>query len=433
MTVPEVTLAPDRSRSGGPTPLALAGLLALGHCAAFADRNLPGVAAPLLKADLRLSDAQLGLLMGPAFAVLYAAGMLLALPLSRSRYRFRLLATCIATWGLGMAAFALARSFTGLLAARALVGLGQSVFVPLALGVIVDEAEPRWRGRSMAIFTAGSAIGRSMALLLGGTVLALLALWLPEASLPHWRWMFLIMAAPNLVLIAVLLRCSERPPPTTASVAGFAPILRWLRGRPLLVALYLYGAGGSVLVVQTVGAWAPSILHREQGLTVAQSALAFGGLLLFASPLGHMLAGALLDRRGQRLTPTAIVAAGLLLAVPLLGLLPLAGSPATACLLMALVSLAAGAAAVAALAGLPAVIPAPLRGTAVCLFLVYITLVGVGLGPLLAGVVSDGLGLGGKGLSTALCLVCASVAASGVVAARLAQPGWRQAAEEVAA
>ena len=66
-------------------------LLALGHCLAFIDRNWPSVAAPLLKADRGQSDAQLGLLDGLAFVLLYVIGMLGGWPLARSRHRFRVL------------------------------------------------------------------------------------------------------------------------------------------------------------------------------------------------------------------------------------------------------------------------------------------------------------------------------------------------------
>lgn len=411
--------------------VSLVALLALGHCAAFVDRNLPAIAAPLLKADFGLNDAQLGLLMGPAFAVLYAAGMLLTLPLADSRYRFRLLAGCVATWALGMAAFALARSFGELFAARALVGLGQAAFVPLALGLIVEGAPPERRARSVAVFTAGSAIGRSLALVVGGVALAMLIHWLPNPAMEHWRVLFIAMAAPNLVLILILLRCRERPPLSSGPTTSLAQILTWSRRRPALVALYLCGAGGSVLVVQTVGAWAPSILHREHGMMPADAALAFGAALLIASPLGHFIAGTLVDNRDTRITPMNVVAGGLAVAIPLLWGVSQVASELAACVLLALTSLVGGTAAVAALAGLPLMLPAPLRGPAVRLFLVFITVTGVGLGPFVAGVVSDGLGEGGRGLSTALYLVCGSAAAMAGVAAVLTRRGWRQATREV--
>jgi predicted MFS family arabinose efflux permease len=422
----------DSPSTSGGMPVSLVCLLALGHCAAFADRNLPAVAAPLLKASLGLSDAQLGLLDGPAFAVLYVVGMLASWPLASSQHRFRLLAGCIATWAFGMMVFALGRSFDMLLAARALVGLGQAAFVPLALGLIVECSAPQWRARSMAVFTAASVAGRSVAFLMGGAVLALLARWAPASASAHWRLLFLVMAAPNLVLIVMLLRRVERAPALPPPTAVLRQMQALFRRRPGLLFTYFCSAGASVLVVQTIGAWAPSVLHREQGLVPATAALAFGVALLVASPLGHLLAGTLIDKRGKRVTPMVIVACGLLLTVPLLWAVPRSTSAAAACGLLALTSLVGGTAAVAALTGLPLMLPASLRDAGLRLFLIFITVLGVGLGPFIAGLVSDGLGAGGRGLSTALCMVCVGAAVFGAGSALLSRPGWRRAVMETA-
>lgn len=423
---------PNARSTSGSISASLICLLALGHCAAFADRNLPAVAAPLLKADLGLSDAQLGLLNGPAFVLLYVVGMLASWPLASSRHRFRLLAGCVAVWALGMAAFALGRSFDTLIAARALVGLGQAAFVPLALGLIVEGSAPRWRARSMAVFTAAAAVGRSVALLGGGAALALLARWAPASGLAHWRLLFLLMGAPNLVLIVMLLRRAERPPAAAPPVVVPGQILAAFRRRPGLICTYFCGAGASVLIVQTIGAWAPSVLHREEGLVPATAALVFGAALLVTAPLGHLIAGILVDMRGKRMTPMTVVAGALLLAVPLLWLVLQASSATAACGFLTLTYLVGDVAAVAALAGLPSILPVPLRDAGLRLFLAFITVLGVGMGPFLAGLVSDGIGMGGRGLSTALYIVCAGAAAFGIVSALLARAGWRGAVVEAA-
>ena len=422
----------DSHLTSGGMSVSLVSLLALSHCAAFVDRNLPAVAAPMLKASLGLTDAQFGLLDGPAFAVLYVVGMLASWPLASSRHRLRLLAGCVATWALGMTAFALGTSFAALLVARALVGLGQAAFVPLALGLIVECSAPKWRARSMAVFTAGAVAGRSLALLLGGAVLAMLARWVPAAGVAHWRLLFLLMAAPNVVLIALLLRRAEQPPALPPPAAVLRQVLALFRRRPRLMLMYFCGGGASVLVVQTIGAWAPSILHREDGLVPATAALAFGAALLVASPLGHLLAGTLIDMRRKRVTPMAIVACAMLLAIPLLWAVPRSTSATAACGLLALISLIGGTAAVAALAGLPLILPAALRDAGLRLFLIFITVFGVGLGPFVAGLVSDGLGMGGRGLSNALCLVCVGAAVFGAVSAQLARAGWHRAVLETA-
>lgn len=423
----------DRISASGELSKPVLVLLALGHCAAFADRNLLAAAAPLLKTHMGLSDAQLGILMGPAFAVLYVVGMLASLSMSAARHRFRLLAGCIAVWVLGMVVFALARSFEGLFIARVLVGLGQSAYVPLALGLIVESVASRRRGRSVAVFTAGSVIGRSLALLLGGLVLALLAHQAFAPGMASWRLMFLIMTVPNVLLMLAFLFCRDTGRRFHGSMGGFAKVFGWLQRHPAAVTLYFCGAGGSVLVVQTVGAWASSVLNREQGLTPAHAALAFGAALLFASPMGHLLAGALVDARGRRWTPADVTAIGLILTIPLLWMLPHAHSPQMSCALLALISLFAGAAAVAALAGLPAMLPESLHATAVRLFLIFITITGTTLGPFLAGLVSDHLDKRAGDLSAALRLVCVSVAVCAAAAAWLARSGWRRATAEASA
>jgi MFS family permease len=425
-----MSLSASRSNE---TSISLVVLLALGHCAAFADRNLPAVAAPLLKADMGLSDAQLGLLDGPAFALLYVLGMLASWPLANSPHRLRWLAACIATWALGMVAFALGQTFGVLVVARALVGLGQAAFVPLALGLIVECSALPWRARSIAVFTAAAVAGRGLALLLGGMVLALLARWLPAAAFAHWRLLFLVMAAPNLILIAMCLRYTDRSPALVVPrVTVFTEMLTSFRRRPGLMCSYLCSAGASVLIIQTVGAWAPSVLHREQGLTPSAAALMFGASLMVASPLGHLLAGVLVDKRAQRVTPMVIVAVALLVVVPLLWLIPQASSPMVACALLAIASMVGGTAAVASLAALPMMLHASIRDAGLRFFLAFITLTGVALGPYMAGVVSDGLGMGGHGLSLALYKVCVGAAALGIAAALMARRDWRSAVAEAA-
>jgi len=411
--------------------VSLVALLAAGHCAAFADRSLPAVAAPLLKSTMGLTDTQLGVLDGPAFVLLYVVGMLVSWPMGRSAHRLKLAAGCIALWAAGMVVFALGTTFGELVAGRAFIGMGQAMFVPLALGVIVECATPSQRGRCMAVFTAAAVIGRSVALLAGGAVLAMLSRWAPWMAHVHWRLLFLLTVVPNLLLIVLLLGRREQMSPSSASTSNvFTDLLCACRARPGVMFAYLCGAGASVLIVQSIGAWAPSVLHREQGLSPASAALAFGVALLLASPAGHLLAGVLVDKRGARITPMSIVAVALMLAVPLLWQIPQVSSAAHACVLLALASLLSGTAAVAALAGLPLILSERVRDIGLRLFLAFITVVGAALGPFMAGVVSDARGVGGHGLSQALYLVCSVAAALGISAALVALRGWRSAAAE---
>jgi hypothetical protein len=154
--------------------------------------------------------------------------------------------------------------------------------------------------------------------------------------------------------------------------------------------------------------------------------LVFGVCLLMAQPVGHFTAGALIDRRKKGMSPTAIVAWALLLIIPLLCLIPRASSASMACCLLALASLVGGIAALAALAGLPSILGAPLHDAGFRIFLSFITLTGVALGPFMTGMISDGLGMAGHGLSLALCNVCAVAAIVGVLAAFFAGRNGRR-------
>jgi predicted MFS family arabinose efflux permease len=414
--------------------IALLGVLAFGYCIAFIDAHLPAVAAPLLKVDLQLTDAQLGLLTGPAYALLYVVGVLTTGRLIYSAHRLRALAACVATWMTGMVMIAFGHSFAELLVGRALVGLGQAVFLPLGLGLVVAHADPSWRARAMVVLTASTVIGRSFSMLFGGATLALFAHWTPTPGFAHWRLLFLVMTAPNLLLIALLLRCKELP---NASVPRpqqvYGPLLQAFWARPWVISAYFCGAAACVLMVRTIGAWAPSVLQREQGLTPAAAALVFGVATLVASPLGHLLGGILVDKRGEKHSPMLVSVGALLLAVPVLCALPWANSAFVACGVLALASLLGGGAAAVALSGWPMMLSPALRDAGLRIFLVFTVVIGESLGPWVTGVVSDHRGAGGHALSWALTRVCLAAAIAGIATALLVCGRWQRAAPAAAA
>lgn len=402
-------------------------LLTVGHGLAFMDRHVLAVAAPLLKADMILSDAGLGLLLGPAFVLLYAAGLLLSRRLWLKPRRGRWLAGCAVLWTVGMAAMGFAPDFSVLLAGRALVGLGQAAFVPLALGLIVEATHEAARGRAMAGFTSGSVVGRCLGLMIGGAILAGLAAWAPTAW-AHWRWLLLLCCLPNMILALMLLRMDRNPPTTGAAPPppSMAPIVRWMGRRFFLMAAYLTATACGVLVIQMVGAWAPTLLHRDHGLSAAAAGAAFGLLLMATAPIGHFAAGVLIDRPARGIGPTEIGAAALAVTAGLLWLLPLAGGAASILALLALISAVSALAAVAALAGLAALTPGGMKADAVRLCLVVTTLAGVGLGPWAAGLLSD---LSGD-LAQSLKWVGSSAAGLGALAFLTCVAGWRRLADE---
>src|SRR5690606_37946594 len=96
--------------------------------AAYVDRSMPAVVAPLIKEQFGLSDTQIGALQGPAFSTLYAVGLLAAGHLIAGRNPYRVAAWCAVAWTAGCVIFALASSYSALVGGRVVLGLGQAAF-----------------------------------------------------------------------------------------------------------------------------------------------------------------------------------------------------------------------------------------------------------------------------------------------------------------
>lgn len=415
-------------------PISGGWLLVAAHFAAHADRILPAIVAPTIKARFDLSDRELGLLLGPAFVLAFVAASLGAGAFVGWVRRYRLIAFGLVVWSLATVGFGLAQNLEQLAAARAVLGLGQAVLAPAALSLILQQAPPDRAGRAVAGFTSGATIGRSTALLLGGALLTGLSLTSGLGGLstptPAWRALFIIGVLPNLLLAALLLRRRE-PPGAPRNEAKADGLGAWLRRTPLALGLHLTLSSAAILLTQSVAVWAPSVFVRSAGITPGTAALWTGVVVLAAAPLGHMTGGLLVDRaRKAGRPPTTPLAAVFLLVVPAAaglgwaqGLLPLAAA-------YFVLTVVVGAAAVAALAGYQPLVPPKLRGEGNAIYFAVVSLVGLGLGPPLVGAVSDRLGAGPRDLLLALAATTAAVALPAAAASLASAAGWMKAASK---
>jgi MFS family permease len=434
----QVSATADRGRPAGRVTSAGLGLggvllLALGHFVASVDRAAPSIYAPSLKAAFHLTDTQLGALQGPAFVLVFAGGMLLAGSRLNRAPRALLLGACVLVWTAACLAFALAQSYAGLFAARMVLGLGQAAFTPTAVAVLLAGVPKDRLAQAVATFTAGSAMGRSAGFLIGGALLALVSGGLlAGAGLTPWRAAALLTALPNLALAWALWRTAERVRPEPQAPNGLREAFARLLSEPAALGLHFLAAAGAVLMAQAAGAWAPSILHRAFHLDPARAAMVAGLVSLAAAPAGHLAGGRLLDRRlRDGKGPAAILAGGA--GVAMLGVLGLlsAPSPAVAAAALFAVTAGAGAAITASLSGLQPLCPPAVRTATTSLFFAFTTVVGIGLGPLLTGALSD-LFEGPRGLARALAVVLL-VAGAGVALVSLCGAGpWRGLARRVA-
>lgn len=414
-----------------PTPARawyLVTLLTVAYVFSFMDKYIPALLVEPLKQDLGISDTQMGLLLGPAFAVLYAT---LGLPLGwladRTR-RTTLAAAGVALWSIATAFSGVARNFGQLLLARVGVGIGDAALAPCALSLISDSFPPQKRGRPVALYVGAQSFGAGLAMLGGGAVLAW-ATTQTEIRLPvlgrvePWQFTFIAVGLPGL-LIALLLAAVREPArdPMTSAAVSMGATLRFLREN-----WRQFGSLTALVCVMTVIAYSQNfyaaLYQRHFAWDITRYATWSGLALIIQGPLVVNLTGWWCDRfatRGRQDSPLLITVAGTLLLVPTGIAAPLMPTGEVAFVVwlcnLAGLSMVSAAAPVALLA----ITPGEMRGQVSALFYMVIMLVGLVVGPLAVGLLNDQL-FAGQRLDLACALVPLLVGLPGLALLRYTQ------------
>ncbi|WP_174525811.1 MULTISPECIES: MFS transporter [Sphingomonas] len=350
----------------------------------FLDRQILSILAQPVKADLGLTDAQLGMLGGLAFAILYST---LAIPLALLADRTSrtwVITVSLAVWSGFTALCGAAGSFTQMFLFRLGVGVGEAGGVAPSYALIADTFRPEWRARALAIYSLGIPLGAAAGVLLGGYI----------AAAVEWRTAFFAVGIAGLG-IAPAFRWLVRDPPRAAPAADREPIGRVfaiLAGKPAFW-LLAFGAAAGSMCGYGVAFWLPSLMMRSFGLTLVGTGQFIGALLLSGGVAGILLGGTLGDRLGARdrrwyaLLPALCYVAG----TPLFIAGVLSGSAIAAFALFvvpqALVYVWLGP----VLTAVQHLVPAHLRATASASFLLINNLIGLGLGSWVIGRLSDAL------------------------------------------
>jgi MFS family permease len=386
-------------------------LLTVAYIFSFVDLYILALLVEPIKKSLSLSDTAIGLLLGPAFATLYAGlGLPLGLLADRGR-RTWILGAGVALWSLATAACGLARSFGQLALARVGVGVGDAALAPCALSLISDSFPPERRGRPVAFYVGAQSAGAGIAALAGGSVMA----WAqsrPSVSLPllgdvaPWQFAFIAVGLPGLLIAMAVLLLREPARQELGGSAGIGATLAYLRRRWRAFATFFF-----VVCVMTIIAysqnWFAAMFQRTWGWDITRFALWSGVALLVVGPLTVNAAGWACDRmvaRGRADGPLAVVIAGTWLLVPASVAIPLmpSGDAAFGTWLLSMVGMSTVSA--AAPIALLDVTPGEMRGQMTALFYMVIMLVGLVVGPLAVGLLTDNV-FGADGIRYACMLV----------------------------
>ncbi|MEO0421833.1 MAG: MFS transporter [Pseudomonadota bacterium] len=355
----------------------------------FIDRQIIGILAVPIKADLCLSDTQLGLMGGLAFALFYTGLGIPVAMLADRKSRTWIMTVALTVWSAMTAVCGLAQNFWQLFLGRLGVGVGEAGGVAPAYSLISDYFPPHQRARALSVYSFGIPIGSALGIVIGGFI----------ATRVHWRFAFFVVGAAGIVL-APLFRLTVREPERGAydarkpdRPAPLGEILRTLARKPSFWWMSL-GASASSMMGYGIFFWLPSFLVRSFGLTLLDASLFFGAILLVGGLIGTWLGGAMADRfgaGGRRSVYVLIPAAAFIGAIPFYAGAVLAPNLAIAFLAL-LPPTALGLAWLGpVLSAIQHVVPANMRATAAAVFLFVNNLIGIGAGTAVLGWLSDAL------------------------------------------
>ena len=406
MAVREPTTAGAGTRRAAALSLAVLTLINLFN---YLDRYVvSALVESLKKSELRLSDTQLGSLM-TGFIVVYMLTSPLFGTLGDRGSRPRLLALGVSLWSVATALGGLARSFAGLLAARAAVGVGEAAYGTIAPALIADSFPKEKRGRVFAIFFAAIPIGSAAGYVLGGLV----------DQRFGWRAAFLVAGVPGILLALFCLRLPDPPRGAQDEDAPVPPAprlgiresyVRLLRNRPYVAAVLGYAA--YTFALGGLAFWTPAFLERVRGLTRTEATVQFGAIVVITGFIGTFAGGWLGDWYLKRSKQAYLWISGLatLAAAPvaLVAFLVPSRPVYMAAIVVAELLLFASTGPINS-AIVNAVDPTE-RATAVALSILAIHLLGDVPSPPLIGAISDAITL-----QTAFLIIPAAIAAGGLI------------------
>jgi len=415
-------------------------ILCLCNMIAFVDRQIINLLVEDIKVDLAITDTEISLLQGLAFALFYAVT---AVPLGRladTANRRWIISIGILIWTVAAAACGLARSFWQLFVARMFVGVGEATLTPSGFSMLADLFKPERVSLPISVFTGSTFFGSGVALLAGGFVIAMLdkqdVVSLPLIGVMQpWEAAFVIAALPGIFVALIFLLTVKEPARRQSSSAiplaekpALAEVFAFVVRNAGVFAAVFGGVSVLAAVQFCLGAWVPAHFMRNLGWTAPEIGYAYGLIFLFCGTGGVIAGGFIADQlqtRGLRDGHLRTVMFSAIATLPFVLTFPAVDDGRIAIALLAPAVFFGTMAFGAGPALIPVICPARMRGLLVAVYLLIANIVGQAGGPLIVALFTDQVFGAPELVRYSLMAAPALLLVSGAILVKLGFPGLR--------
>lgn len=381
----------------------LVAILMFFYFLSFVDRALISLMVEPIQRDLNFTDVEMGLLLGPAFGIFYAAA---GIPLGRlmDRYSKRWLCMAVvAFWGLSTAVSGMASNFSIFFLSRLGLGAGEAGLSPAAYSLMAEQVPRRRLATAYSFYTVGAFAGGGLAIVGGGWLVHKLAHagTVAVPLLGHfypWQLTFLLVGGLTILAapLALLLRENRRPETSGTSPDGTRTpgLLALIRTDPLFYLGYPFAFGSMNVIVTAFHVWTPTFMSRTYDWNIEKVGIAYGATQGIAGVIGLLVMGWLVERlynRGMVDAHARIPAIGLCLTIPAMTGAILSGSPTAflfaSTLFWGVTYTYAGYAPAALQLGTPA----SLRASVGAVYVTFLSVMGLFIGPTMVSWFTEGV------------------------------------------
>ncbi len=374
-------------------------VLMVAYLFSYVDRQILSMLVGPIKADLGLTDTELSLLHGLAFALFYTVfGIWPIGTWADKGNRRNIIAGGVFLWSLMTALCGRMTSFAGLFAARVGVGVGEAALTPTAYSMLADYFPPEKRGRALGLFSMGVYFGIGVAIMVTGALVQYVSS-LPPIDLPligevrGWQIPFLLLGPPG-ILVALWMMTVQEPPRrgTIAELPSFGAVISHLLAHRSFYLNFFFGVSCLTLLFNGIAFWFPAHLMRSFGVDALFVAFTYGPIMFFAGAAGILAGGILADRWRASGNKTAEIRVALVSALCLwpVSIATFQVDNVSYALILSVPTLFLSSFPFgAASSAIQLVTPNQLRARVSAIYLLIINIIGIGLGATVASAISD--------------------------------------------